>query len=259
LPDQHGCTPLLYAVVRDRLDIALYLLDRGAKATAETNEKQNLLFLLPETSADELARVLIAEGVRKGADPNDLDMRLLTPLHHAWTGAVVTALLSSGARPTSHEEMGISPLHTISQFATPSAIRALAAVMSVKALDAARRTPLHVASRAGNWANVQLLCELGADANIRDVKGETPLHACLRPQMLINNQTNDYSGTLGSAHSTEKTVAALLKCKGGAVAPNAHDKEGRTPDWTQIDIDDHELAEWLCQNDINRFCKKQEL
>ena len=148
---------------------------------------------------------------------NALDDNGFTPLHEAAESNSIEdleELLASGANPNAKESL-------------------------------LNQTPLHRAAMAGSKDAAERLLESGADPNIRDVDGDTPLHAAIKSPAndhnhlaavnsliahgarldLPDKQSGRTPLSLAVASNKIKTAERLLEER---VHPNTTDKEGNT-------------------------------
>lgn len=105
-----GLLPLHQAVLRNRTEIALCLLDAGADVDAPDGSRRTPLHL----AVGRGNVVLVTRLLERQARPNELDRTGWTPLHHAAARnqvAVARALLAGGADPRTLSERGGTPLH----------------------------------------------------------------------------------------------------------------------------------------------------
>ncbi|KAM5245983.1 LOW QUALITY PROTEIN: ankyrin repeat and protein kinase domain-containing protein 1 [Ctenodactylus gundi] len=102
-----------------------------------------------------------------------------TPLHlaaHNGEGAVVLALLQCGADPDAAEKSGWTPLHlAVQKGAFLSVINLLQHHEDVHTCNKVDWTPAHLAALKGNTAILQMLAKAGAQMNVQDEVGCTPL------------------------------------------------------------------------------------
>uniref|UniRef100_A0ABD2WGH5 Uncharacterized protein n=1 Tax=Trichogramma kaykai TaxID=54128 RepID=A0ABD2WGH5_9HYME len=151
-----------------------------------------------------------------------------SPLHLALLGGhkkTAELLLRNGADPNSANKEGMTPLHVISQSEQEDSAEMFFKITDLKrktvevnARDRYGRAPLHYALRADSADTgkiVQLLLSRGANPNLADEEGSTPLHViCQR----------DDDGYLCA-----KTFFKLNDEKYRPVKVDAEDKLGRTP------------------------------
>lgn len=103
-------TPLAQAVMRNKTEIALLLLESGAKPDALDGSQRSILHLAVERNNP----ALLAALLQAGAKPDLRDKDGWTPLHHAAAKnqlASAKALLAGGANPMILSELGGTPLH----------------------------------------------------------------------------------------------------------------------------------------------------
>jgi uncharacterized protein len=102
--------PLHQAILRNRTEIALVLLEAGADPSAPDRSKRTPLHLAVERNNPAIAEALLARKAR----PNEHDKDGWTPLHHAGAKdrvAVAKVLLKGGANPMTLSARGGTPLH----------------------------------------------------------------------------------------------------------------------------------------------------
>ena len=103
-------TPLHQAILRNRTEIALLLIEAGADVTLPDRSQRTPVHLAVERGNVALVDALLA----KKAPPNEHDKGGWTPLHHAAAKNrvdVAKALLAGGANPMTLSERGGTPLH----------------------------------------------------------------------------------------------------------------------------------------------------
>lgn len=105
-----GGLPLHQAILRNKTEIAVLLLESGASADVPDRTARTPLHLAVERGNGALVTALLARHAR----PNERDALGWTPLHHAAAEnkvAVARALLAGGANPKTLSERGGTPLH----------------------------------------------------------------------------------------------------------------------------------------------------
>jgi ankyrin repeat protein len=206
--DFAGETPLQVAALDDRLELARFLLEKGAETEIRgTQARTALLFVARETGSVEMATLLLDEG----AEINLRDAGFETPLDlAAWrgfealvelfldrgaefsaTGAegrklvrfsadnglgrLFRTLAEMGAELTIENENGGSLLHSASRSGSAELVRQLLdRGMEVHREDRYGRTPLHYAAERGREEVVEILLAAGADLEARSLAGFTP-------------------------------------------------------------------------------------
>ncbi len=134
--------PLAQAILRNRTEIALYLLGAGADPNVVGAARRAPLHLAVERHNPVVVRALL----KAGANPNAGDQDGWTPLHHAAARnqlETARALLDGGADP-----------------------------MTLSALGG---TPLHEAAASGGAAMIRLLLEHKVDPKLKSKEGVTAL------------------------------------------------------------------------------------
>jgi len=208
-----GCLPAHLAAKTGHKGIIRVLLDRGTYVNATDNDSRSVIHtaaaagheatvaLLLEYGADLNAqdvhgRTPVHDAVQSGdlsivymlcgsgADPLALDLENISPLHIAaeqGSDIIVRELICLGANVLTRDLKGRTPLHYCSSSKQPSvgAVRMLLeAGADADALDNDMVSALHLACEQGSDTIVRELVRRGADSQLRDLKGRTPLHYC---------------------------------------------------------------------------------
>ncbi len=155
-------------------------------------------------------------------DVNAQDKNHFTPfLLAALNGRLEIAqvFLDHGANMNAENDWGETPLHLVSRGEYDSQehgvgiARLLARSMDANAQDKSHSTPLHWAAFCGRLEITQMLLDHGANANMKDDHGETPLHRVSQ-------------GEYDSHEQGVGITRLLLAC---GVDVNAQDKNHFTP------------------------------
>lgn len=134
--------PLEQAILRNKTEIAIYLIEAGADPNTSNANKRTPLHLAVDRNNPAISTALL----KAGANANVLDQEGWTPLHHAAAKNQIEnarALLDGGADPTT--------------------------------LSARGGTPLHEAAASGGEEIIRLFLKAGLDPNQKSSQGITPI------------------------------------------------------------------------------------
>lgn len=203
---------LHYAAVRGDLEAIVQLLDYGT----------------PVDQRNDAGRTALAEAARDG----EL--------------AAVRRLINRGANVDAADQAGFTPLHLAAQAQNPAVVRhLLGARASVNARNKWQQTPLWLASwqtRRGNSEVTHSLVANGADVNLADEKGYTPLHMAARAgRDAIVAYLLDEGARVDPRNQQSRTPLYLA-----AIGDNLHsarlllrngaDPNARAGDWTPLRV-----------------------
>ena len=172
-------TPLHVASRCGYASIAQLLLDHGADAIAQDDNKRTPLLLASQGGHVEVARVLLERGAdTEGCQWDDNDW---TPLGRASNGGhaeLIRILLEHGADVNAQDSENVTPLHAVQGEEAARILLKYGA--DANALSVYNQTPLHWTSFRGRVGAAQALLEHGVDVDARDADNETPLHKAIR-------------------------------------------------------------------------------
>jgi ankyrin repeat protein len=190
-----GETPLRVAMRKNFNEIASYLMEHSAVFyKAETFNKREFLHCAASSNSVGIAESLL----KQGASVDALDRWKCTPLHHAvgeGHEAMAMLLLKNGANPNSKNSHGITPLHIA---AIKGFYPILLLLLNNKKVDcnkvtATGDTALHMAAEKGYENMVSALLAHGADTEIINKKGYTPLDIAEEMPLLRDEERNKAS------------------------------------------------------------------
>lgn len=173
-------TPLHAASRGGHVDFARILLEHGAEANSQDDDKWTPLHIASQGGHAELAELLMEYG----ADVNTQDNYKSTPLRLAFDGGHVEfarVLIEHGADVNGRGYHQKTLLHLTSEGGQLKFARMLIKHgADVDTQDYSSSTPLHLALKGGHLDLSQLLVEHGADLNVQDNDGLTPIHLALK-------------------------------------------------------------------------------
>jgi ankyrin repeat protein len=176
--DRRLLSPLQAAGRRDDLEMAEFLIDRGADLDYRGTWGRPVLFIASTSIYSARMTQLL---LRRGADPNSTDSDGRTPLYsvaESYWPDVMEALIQGGADPNFRAPDDSTPLHAAAGGNTDPEGRAIRVLVKHGAkLDSQDRrgfTPLHSAMDQTRASAAMTLLDLGADPAIRDNEGRTP-------------------------------------------------------------------------------------
>ena len=232
--DGQGLTPLWHAVDRRRSEVVSYLLDHGADPNFCNPEGTPVLFLAVERGRRETIDLLLQKDVKVTAR----DGNQQTVLHGAaYSGRVeiVTLLLDRGADVNAVDKFKMSPL----QFAVYQPKQEMIDLLLARGANPSGMA-LCAAAEQGRSAAVTTFLQKGANPDLGNAEGETPLHLATRgghleivQALLVSakkiDQTESHYGQTplhwAAIYGHPKIVAALQQ-KGANVA--VKDTSGHT-------------------------------
>uniref|UniRef100_A0ABD2X5S7 Uncharacterized protein n=1 Tax=Trichogramma kaykai TaxID=54128 RepID=A0ABD2X5S7_9HYME len=236
-----GDTPLHLALRNGRRRATEWLLRRGADPNAPNELGQTPLHAMsqPRPRDDRLVKMLfkLTRGQQLRIDTRDEDGS--TPLHLAVCGGHAKALgmlLSRGADPNAVDARGATPLHRVCEdrheLAEPflGCCERLGVTVRMNERDNEGNSPLHLALRMAGRPTVELLLRRGADPNLANAKGETPLLTMIRENREVD---------------LVETLLEFSDDKYRPVRVNERDREGNSPlHWALLRRDRDDSESW---------------
>ena len=187
-PSANGTRPMVVAIINNHIELALYLLDKGADANAADDfYKRTPLFAALEMRDPDFTRDT-ASPVPDKIDPMDL----------------IRALLAHGATPNA--QVNTTPFRGFYQ-------------VSANWANFDGQTPFIRAALSGDVTLMRLLLENGADPNIKTYEGSTALMAAAGVNWVV---AQTYS------RSEEEYLEAAKLCLDKGADVNAVNKQGFT-------------------------------
>lgn len=182
--DECGDTKLHIAARKNDLTKAKELLAAGAKVNARNDGGMTPMHYASDLKSDSMLQLLIANNARVNANSD----KGRSPLHSAarlGRTSNIKLLLRSGAKINAGDDNGITPLHMAAYFGHKKALKELLKKEAdVNALDIKGNTPLYYI--VNNIDLAYALLEKGANPNIENKVGESPLHKAVKAGLLDN-------------------------------------------------------------------------
>ncbi len=178
-----GQTPLGAAIGNGQLEIARFLLEHGADASAGSYGSSPLSQAFGRYNDDwkPLAELLVAKGADVNA-PDDSGQSLLVRALQNGSDRQkdrVAWLLAHGV-DVNTPTRGVAPLNTAFASSNIEVVKLLLDKADVKHPDDAGQTPLFGAVQSGKIDIVRAVLERGAPVNAQDVDGNSALHLAAR-------------------------------------------------------------------------------
>uniref|UniRef100_A0ABD2XJ19 Uncharacterized protein n=1 Tax=Trichogramma kaykai TaxID=54128 RepID=A0ABD2XJ19_9HYME len=226
-----GYSPLRFAIEKRNKVIVELLLRYGAIPNLANKDGLNALHIVSKSGYDdsELVRMLFdySEKLNQPLNVDAKDKSGNTSLHLALAAgysAVVKELLRRGANPNSTNEDGLNALHVVCKKFNDVDIVIMLFELShekyrpveINARDKFGNTPLHyVVGFVSQRKVMEFLLKKGADPNLANDEGSTPLHSICKVYWNNDDLTKIF---LEVNRELDQTVQI-----------DALDKEGRTP------------------------------
>lgn len=256
--DNHGRTPLWYAVEGGFPWIAQSLLRKNANPIVEDLSRWSPLLVAVETGNMAMAKLLL--GSLQGKESSFEKQKALLIAARAGDEAVFRLLLDEGASPSYQSWEDSDPKARFARLPFPHEWSMERTVLSLVAETGQRsifdslvssgtdvdlkdedgQTPLFRAVRRGREAIVKELLERGANPNAIDGSGDTPLfYAVRKGSRTITTELLWYGGSLEHRNNNQETpLFFAVRCGHESIVeellergadPNSVDDRGATP------------------------------
>jgi ankyrin repeat protein len=246
--NRYGEAPIHVAVRYHHIGMLQRLLDAGADIEAADGSGEPPLLWATRLGARDLVEALLAQGAAVDArDRVNGQTALMVAVREEHSG-LVERLLAAGADVNAQSLAGEE-----GRFILPSEVPVgTSKGVGINRMGwpdrgarqpiAGAKTPLLLATRQGNLALTRLLVDAGADIEIADANGITPLINAIINHSIVNvNRTGQ---------SDHLKIAQYLVEAGANV--NAQDWYGVTPLWAAVDIRNLEFQVTATTNRVDR-------
>jgi len=189
-------TALHVAIYKERQDIAILLLERGADTETRTSVDETALYMASSRRCADIVRQLIRHGADlnvecEGVDEYENDVKW-TPLHVAicrGTPPIARTLLEHDANPNAPDNLGATALHLASRRRRITEVELLLEYgAKVDVRDNDGWTPLHEAAHFLDLQVVVVLLNRGADPHAQTNNGETPIQLADVPHPWVSKE-----------------------------------------------------------------------
>ena len=254
-----GQTPLHCAAYAGNCEVVEKLISHGADIKSKTYFGTSVIHCAASEGNIRIIKMLLDLG----EDINAVDDNLNTPLHEAvgyGCGKTIRLLIEKGADIEARDYKGYTPLHRAVYSRDLGAMQVLLdAKANIKTISINGSTLLHGGTLKSNAVEINaILIKLGLDVNARNAKGETPLlrhtdDQCVNNVIgLINAGADvnlaDNEGTTPLHYAIKfyhpHTASTLLKFK-DKINPNTQDNKGCTPLHYAVEKNDAIIIEKL--------------
>ncbi len=184
--DESGTIPLKSAIEGGHFEVANYLLEKGADINYKMEDNVTWLVLAAQNDNPELVKLLLDKGCKVNVFDDFGNTPLTTAAGHGNLD-VVKILVENGAnlepglcKRESCTNRGQTPLHSAS-WRQPAIMECLienGADPNVKNLDG--NTPMHNVTWSDSVRSVDILCNAGGNVNIKNNSGLTPLMMAIK-------------------------------------------------------------------------------
>lgn len=194
--DDDGRTPLQYVIEVGDVEMARFLISKGAKAPDVYKEaRDEPIYLAARNGKLEMVKVIVESGfsleeanpgalavndveivrylLDAGMDPNQTDETGRTPLHLAHKLDVVQLLLERDADDVARDNQGNTAIH-YNSYNSDILDLLVSRGADVNAVNEAGETPLHWVARAPSLDAATALVAHGANADAMDAEGARP-------------------------------------------------------------------------------------
>jgi len=175
--NDHGVTPLSLACTNANAAMVKKLLDAGANPNVADQAGETPLMTCSRTGSAEAVSALLAKGADVSAKENERGQTSLMWAAAGGHSAAVAALIAHHADVHARSKSGFTPLLFAAQNGdVDTAKLLLAAGVDVNEPTPEYGGPLDLAAASEHEALSLFLLEKGADPNVADIYGITPLH-----------------------------------------------------------------------------------
>lgn len=167
--------PILYAASLSQEDIVLQMLEIKPNLLVENHIGNNLLHVAIENKLDKVATRLIEGGTIEINKKNNFGYTALQFAADNGNVPIVKLLLSNNADPNIPNDEGFLPIHRAALSNQLELLEIFLSKMNIDAQDNTGNTPLNYAVSQLNIESSKWLLEKGANVNLANNDGFTPL------------------------------------------------------------------------------------
>ncbi|XP_043479675.1 uncharacterized protein LOC122509573 isoform X1 [Leptopilina heterotoma] len=218
--DASGYTALHHAALNGHRDVVKLLLQHEASPNVVDSKGSSPLHLAAWAGDAEIVRLILSQGpsnpkVNLATKDNETALHCAAQYGHT---EVVSQLLQYGCDPCIRNSRGESALDLAAQYGRLETVELLVRthpelISSLRCSSSSLifpHTPLHLASRNGHRAVVEVLLAAGVDVNTRTSAGTAMHEAALCGKMEVVRTLLDRGVDLGIRDSRQNTVLDLL-------------------------------------------------